>query len=46
VEVVEKVNYWTKIKYVNKEKDINIVGWVYSRYLSYIDEETATLIEE
>ena len=46
VEVLEKINYWTKVKYINKEKDINIVGWVYTRYLSYIDEETSTLIEE
>lgn len=46
VEVLDKINYWTKIKYVNKEKDINIVGWVYTRYLSYIDAETSTLIEE
>lgn len=46
VEVLDKINYWTKIKYVNKEKDIEIIGWVYTRYLSYIDEETLTLTEE
>lgn len=46
VNVLEKVNYWTRIKYTNKEKNIEIVGWVYSRYLLYIDEETSSLIEE
>ena len=28
VEVLEKVNYWTKIRYENKEKEILIIGWV------------------
>lgn len=46
VEVLEKISHWTKVRYVNKEKDINIVGWVYTRYLSYFDEETSALIEE
>lgn len=46
VEVLEKISHWTKVRYINKEKDINIVGWVYTRYLSYFDEETSALIEE
>ena len=46
VQVLEKINYWTKIRYINKEKKINIVGWVFSRYISYIDEATLTLIGE
>ena len=44
VEVLEKVNYWTKIRYENKEKEILIIGWVYSRYLSMFDESTSSFI--
>lgn len=46
VEVIEKINYWTKIRYENKEKGISIVGWVFSRYLSLFDEKTSSLIIE
>ena len=43
VETLEKVNYWTKVKYYNKGTGITIVGWVSSRSLCYINEETSTL---
>lgn len=46
VEVIEKTNHWTKIKYTNKENEITIIGWVYSRYLLLFDEQTSSLIEE
>ncbi len=46
VEVIEKTKYWTKIKYINKEKKIEIIGWVYNRYLLAFDEQTSALIEE
>lgn len=46
VEVLEKTKYWTKIKYVNEEKGIEICGWVYSRYLLCFNEDMSALIPE
>ncbi len=39
VKVKEKVKHWTKIEYIDKDNDINLEGWVYTRYLEKFDKE-------
>lgn len=39
VKVKEKVKHWTKIEYIDKDNDINLEGWVYTRYLEKFDME-------
>jgi len=39
VKVVDKIKYWTKIQYINKAENIQVEGWVYSRYLGEFYEE-------
>lgn len=46
VEVIEKVKYWTKVRYTNKEKKVSIEGWVYTRYIKVFDENTSKFIED
>lgn len=34
IKIIEKVKYWTKIEFKNKDEDVSVIGWVYTRYLS------------
>lgn len=37
VKVKEKIKYWTKIEYKDKNSDISLEGWVYTRYIEKFD---------
>lgn len=37
VKVIDKVKHWTRIEYINKEDNIQVKGWVYTRYLKAFD---------
>ena len=42
VKVIDKINYWTKIEYKDKQNGISLEGWVYTRYLEKFDIEFLT----
>jgi hypothetical protein len=45
VKIIENAKYWTKVEYINKEKSISIIGWVYNRYIIEFDENTSSLVD-
>ena len=39
VKVLDTTKYWTKIEYNDIENNVNIIGWVYTRYIIGFDVE-------
>ena len=39
IKVEDKTKYWTKVEYKDVENDVNIKGWVYTRYITGFNPE-------
>ncbi len=39
IKVLDTTKYWTKVEYKDVENDVNIKGWVYTRYITGFDLE-------